>query len=182
MPDSFGYTDYMVISDNESPMVYDYQMGLDRKMRPIHRYNRVERFSFTLAQLLGLKGDVDRTIIDTVRVSGAADWNGVRAVLKENNLRRYYNRIPYILNCLGHPSPISIHTTNELYREIVDEFRVIQQNFLEDKGDRKYFPSLRYIAFKMLEERGADFDPAIMFVRTKRKEKALSSLWDKINN
>lgn len=181
MPHHYGYEYYLIISDNESPMVCDYQMELDRKLRPIHRYNRVERFAFTLAQLLGLKGDVDRSVIELVKEHKGVDWESIRTILKKNSLRKMYNRIPYIMNCLGLKPPIDYEISNLEYREMIDEFRCLQKNFYSVKGNRKYFPSLRYICFKMLESRGAVFTD-VKFVRTKRKEKVLDELWGSFHN
>jgi hypothetical protein len=182
MPEYYGYQNYLVVSDTESPMVYDYQMEQDRKMRPIHRYNRVERFAFTLSQLLGLKGDVSRDIIELVQDNECYDWESIRNLLKEHNLRKYYNRIPYIMKCMHLPPLIKYEVTNQVYHEMIHHFKIIQNRFDKIKGPRKYFPSIRYIVFRMLQDRGAVFDESVPFVRTKRKEKSLNEIWDLLNN
>jgi hypothetical protein len=65
---------------------------------------------------------------------------------------------------------------------MIHHFKIIQNRFDKIKGPRKYFPSIRYIVFRMLQDRGAVFDESIPFVRTKRKEKSLNEIWDLLNN
>lgn len=183
--DLFGFPpgdNYLVVNDTESPWVMDYGLEQDRKLRPIHRYNRVERFAFTLSQLLGLKGDVSEEIIELIQENECYDWESIRSILKENNLRRYYNRIPYIMKCVGLKPLITFEVTNSVYIEMVHHFRIIQNGFDKIKGKRKYFPSIRYIVFRMLQDRGAVFDESVPFVRTKRKEKSLDEIWEQLNN
>ena len=60
-PELYGFTVYVVIELQETahPLTSDYDFERDRERpRPIHRYSRLERFEFTLAQLLGRRGEV----------------------------------------------------------------------------------------------------------------------------
>ena len=108
-PEASGYNFYHVIATRETqaPMVSEYKMMEGRSSgRPTHRYSRVERFEFTLGQLLGFKGDVPERVIEVCRCAvkvytPKTVWNEVRAVLKRNKWRKMYNRIPYIIRRLG---------------------------------------------------------------------------------
>lgn len=145
-------------------------------LRPIHRYSRVERFISVVYQLLGERGDVPETVLEVVRHWGFDEerdliWNSIRFILKQYNWARYYNRIPSIINLLG------------LRRKKIDFWRV--QNVIEkfkemsfrfdtmksELPERSYFPNLRYVALRLLEENGVRFSFEIPKIRTKRKLK-----------
>jgi hypothetical protein len=177
LPDYFGYTDYVVVDDEQPVYVHDYSSSIERRVRPIHRYNRNERFVFTLSQLLGLRGDIDGEIL--AMCAGCKTWEDIRGTLQQNGKQRYYNRIPSIMNILRLPPPIEIEITNNLFLEIVSDFKKCQQNFKQTNliFERKYFPSLRFIAIKLLQKHGAVFDPDIKFIRTRHKLKSLDILW-----
>lgn len=170
MPYLYGYDSYIVI-DDVIEYVMDYKMTIERKLRPIHRYSRKDRFIFILSQLLGLRGHVDREIVDSCK--GCKTWDEIRTVLKSQNKSKLYNRIPFIMKRLGLPNPVTMNITNEIFREIVDEFVVIQGRL--ELGTRKYFPSLRYIAIKLIEQYGGKVD--FKYIRTKRKRSCLDNLW-----
>jgi len=74
---------------------------------------------------------------------------------------------------------IAFEMTPRVYAEIVEDFRKISLNFELVITGRKYFPSIRFIAFKLLQQRGAVFN-GVPFMRTKKKELALEELWNKI--
>lgn len=171
LPFHHGYDDYLVV-DDVVEYVMDYKMGLERHLRPIHRYDRKERFIFILAQLLGLRGDVSTA---TVRMcKGCKSWEDVRKVLKREGKSKMYNRIPYIMKCLGLPPKIILKVDNELFRQMVDDFVLVQNKF-KFLENRKYFPSLRFIAVKIIESYGGIVD--FNFIRTKRKLKELDADW-----
>lgn len=68
---------------------------------------------------------------------------------------------------------------NSLVRGIIDDFRIISGRFNERKEmlGRVYFPSLRFIAFKLLEMHGIKFGYKVPFARTPRKLKAMEVTW-----
>lgn len=68
---------------------------------------------------------------------------------------------------------------NSLVREIIDDFRIISARFNDRKQilGRVYFPSLRFIAFKLLEMHGVKFGYKVPFARTPRKLKAMEQTW-----
>jgi len=184
LPEYFGVYKYRVIAlrETESPMVMDWKMSIERPMRPIHRYSRVERFTNTLAQLIACRGKVPKDLITEIKKVGFTDnpdliWNQIRAILKERKGRKYYNRIPTILEILGFQK-VGVDK-NTLVREIIDDFRIISGRFNErkEKLGRVYFPSLRFIAFRLLEMHGVKFGYKVPFARTPRKLKAMEATW-----
>lgn len=130
LPDWFGITQYRVIAlrETESPMVSDWKMQMERPMRPIHRYSRVERFTSVLAQLIACRGKVPKDVIDEIKKVGFSQdpdkiWNEIRGILKKRKGRKYYNRIPTILEILGFQK-VGVDK-NSLVNEIIDDFRII---------------------------------------------------------
>lgn len=105
-------------------------------------------------------------------------WNEIRGILKKRKGRKYYNRIPSILEILGFQK-VGVDK-NSLVREIIDDFRIISGRFNERKEQlgRVYFPSLRFVAFKLLELHGVKFGYKVPFARTPRKLKAMEATWD----
>lgn len=189
-PDLYGYDTYQVVELEEtvSPFVTDWKMEQSReKLRPIHRYNRIERFEFVFAQLLGLRGDVPLDIIELIRKEANLEpsfaWNSIRQVLKKNKHKRYYQRIPQIMFRLGLGSVFKMKnsTMGATYQTVIAEFRKLQNVFEEYKFQTKkrvYFPNLRFIAVKLLERRGCKCNFEIDFIRTKRKIKSLGEIWN----
>lgn len=193
LPHLFGIDQYQIIElyDDGHPQVTDYDMEQERRgaLRPIHHYNRVERFEQILYQLVGCRGVVPRMIILHLKSVGYDRhpdrvWDSVRSILKKNNWSQYYNRIPIILDQLGFDRKINFGDSNAFVLNIVNEFRKISARFEELKPHlvRCYFPNLRYVAFKLLIEHGAVFEYKIPFLRTPRKEKVMDELWELLRN
>jgi len=185
LPDYYGVTCYRVIAlrETESPMVMDWHMETERPMRPIHRYSRVERFTSILAQLIACRGKVPKELIEDIKKIGYTQnpeliWNEIREILKKRKGRKYYNRIPTILEMLGFQK-VGLDR-NSLVLEIIDDFRMISHRFNENRAKfgRVYFPSLRFIAFKLLEMHGVKFGYSVPFARTPRKLKAMEATWN----
>ena len=116
LPEFWGVSCYLVIQEREdmSPMVTDYHMEQERRgsLRPIHHYDRIERFQSTLYQLIGCRGKVPNEIISQIKQEGYNTdpdhiWDSIRDTLKSiPNGRLYYNRIPTILQILGYQRKI----------------------------------------------------------------------------
>ena len=189
LPDYWGIEYYQIIETRETstPMVTDYDMEQARvgSLRPIHFYNRVERFESILFQLVACRGKVPSNVISHIIDHGFDRdpdhvWDSIRAILKKKNWTRYYNRIPTILQILGFDRKINFGDQNAFILETVNEFKKLNAAFerLKPSLERKYFPNLRYIAFKLLQQQGAMFEYRIPFLRTPSKEKMLDRLWD----
>jgi len=187
LPEHWGIMCYRVVElrEDASPMVTDYKMEKERgKLRPIHRYSRVERFEATLYQLLACRGKVPNRIVKLIREKGYEKdpdriWNSIRLILKKNKGRVYYNRIPTILGMLGYEKKVQFGDSNELVRLIVNDFRILSSRFDKKKKlmGRIYFPSLRFVAFKLLEMYNVKFEYSIPFARTPRKLQAMEKIW-----
>jgi hypothetical protein len=187
LPETWGVFCYRVIAlrETEHPMVTDWVMEQERgKLRPIHRYSRVERFTSILAQLICSRGKIPKEMIQKIReheIPKDPDlaWNAVRKILKDMKARKYYNRIPIILQMLGYPQHAGCKE-NGIMRDIINDFRILSSRFDQVKQNlnRVYFPSLRFIAFKLLQLHGVEFKYKIPFVRTPRKLKAMEQIWD----
>jgi len=187
LPSYYGYEDYIVVStyEDECPFVLDWNGEQERRgvLRPVHRYSRVERFVSVVYQLLGERGDVPDSVIDVVRHWGFDSdpllaWNSVRFVLKQYGWAKYYNRIPGILARLGyHPARFQFWKIEE----VIQKFKKMSSKFDCIKSQlpsRTYFPNLRYVALRMLEEDGITFNYMIPKIRTKRKLKVMSDIYD----
>lgn len=182
-PEQYGYDKYQVIESDRN-MVPDFSFDKNRdKPRPIHRYNRVERFEFILAQLLGLRGDIPYYVMAVMQYADKTPekcYDSIRRILKHYKFRKFYNRIPLIMVKLGIGALFDWDKTDETYREIINDFRILQAKFERQKKfewQRKYFPPLRFIAIKLIEKHGGKCNFDIHFIRTKRKEKLLGNIW-----
>ena len=193
LPHHWGVQQYQIIElyDDGRPPVTDYDMEQERRgsLRPIHHYNRVERFESILYQLIGCRGIIPPSVIKIIQESQIDRhpdriWDSVRNILKKHKLSVYYNRIPIILDQLGFDRKIKWGDRNALVLELVNEFKKISAKFEELKPllERTYFPNLRYVAFKLLKEYGAEFQYRIPFLRTPRKEKVMDDLWEMLRN
>ena len=160
------------------PEMYGYKEEVEAKSkcRPIHRYNRLERFKHTLDQLLGCKGNVGDDIMklmDGVDVN----WESIRQVLKQYKKPKLYNQIPLIIRKLGKGNCIEFENFHESYICILKEFNRIHYKFNSRDYERKrYFPNLRFVALKLIEKYGGKFLIDIPFIRTKRKFKILEKI------
>jgi hypothetical protein len=193
LPHHWGVQQYQIIElyDDGRPPVTDYEMEQERRgsLRPIHHYYRVERFESILYQLIGCRGIIPPSVIKIIQESQIDRhpdriWDSVRNILKKHKLSVYYNRIPIILDQLGFDRKIKWGDQNALVLELVNEFKKISAKFEELKPllERTYFPNLRYVAFKLLKEYGAEFQYRIPFLRTPRKEKVMDDLWEMLRN
>jgi len=183
-PDIFAFDKYLVI-DDEVEMQYDIVQWKNNnvgKLRPIHRYCRIERFKGILYNLLSLRGSVNDEVFELCEECG--DWNEVRAVLKGNGLRRLYNMIPLILSRVGGGMVwIDFRDDQGLLDDIIHDFIIVNNRF-ENEGFRKrwgrsYFPNLRFVAFKLMEMHNVPII-ATDYIRTGRKKRILDEFWREI--
>jgi hypothetical protein len=133
--------------------------------------------------LIACRGKIPKEVITKIKEVGYPTdpdliWNAIRKILKDMKGRRYYNRIPAILEMLGFPKSKNSNS-NDLMREIINDFKIVSARFDQVKKElgRVYFPSLRFVAFKLLELYGIEFGYKIPFIRTPRKLKAMEQTW-----
>jgi len=67
--------------------------------------------------------------------------------------------------------------TPEQYNNIMIDFMFLSTKFEETKTTRRYFPNIRFIVLKLLEEHGVEQNYPIPLARTTRKLKSLNELW-----
>ena len=187
-PENWGISSFLVIQTQESarPMVTDYKMEMERRgaLRPIHHYSRVERFKNVLYQLLGCRGIVPKHVIEHIQSVGYDldpdhIWDSIRNILKRKQWRLYYNRIPIIIQILGYKRKIDFGDSNEFLEKVITDFKIINTNYELLKGTfgRTYFPSLRFVAFKLIKKHGAEFQYKFPYIRTPRKIDLLEGIW-----
>jgi hypothetical protein len=174
-------------STEQHPMVMDYQQELDyaQNLKKIHRYDRKERFRYTLYQLVGASGTVPASLCKAIkeangkRVRKSRVWNMIRNYLKRNKLRQHYNRIPQIISRIYKLKPLNL--TGDIITNIFKDFHCFHYQFNNDlrfKWKRSYFPNLRFVALKLLEKYGVQFPYSVPLVRTLRKRKYLNNLYN----
>jgi hypothetical protein len=157
---------------------YKEQQEARSRVRPIHRYNRFERFKNTLEDLLGVRGKVPEKVLALIPTD--CDWEIVRRILKENKAIRYYNQIPHIIYVKTGIQVVKFHDRHLSYKEILKKFNEMTFRFestgIRKKYKRKYFPNLRFVALTLIEEYGGEFSITIPFIRTPRKVNVLNKI------
>ena len=161
----------------------DFHLNYKRK----HRYSRKDRFKHTLFQLMGMVGETPPHVIKLVRenlgkrVKRTRLWNDIRAILKRNNLRRYYNRISSIIKELTGLVPLG--TDSKKIKAMLDTFYLFDHRFdlnFRSVWNRRYFPNLRFMALKLIEANGVIFPYHVPMMRTARKKKYLEILFTQL--
>jgi hypothetical protein len=87
LPDYWGMTCYRVVElrEDAAPFVTDFKMEQERgRMRPIHRYSRVERFESVLYQLIGCRGKVPKSIVNLIREKGIFFFINLELICETN--------------------------------------------------------------------------------------------------
>jgi len=170
-PEENGYHGkYEVIVENVdlSPRVNAPLDELLIKNKDIHRYDRYLRFRTILGQLTGHVGFVSKKALDDLDdiVEALPDeiyytpedelWQKTFKVLKRIGKTKYKNRIPAILQSVNLISPVNIHYKH--LNSIYNDFKKLELYFPKVKGqlERRYFPSLRYVAIKMYKKYSND--------------------------
>lgn len=176
------------VRDNlNSEYMLDYSQEIEYSLncKKLHRYSRKDRFRFILYQLLGISGDIPKSVVTIVRrglgkkTNTSTIWNQVRLLLKQNKLRKYYNRIPQLIRHVVHKSPTGI--TYSRVASILEDFSNFDYQFdnnLRFKWDRRYFPNLRFVALKLIAKYEISFPYHVTLVRTSRKKKYLEKLYE----
>ncbi len=186
-PEYYHIMPYRVVESRETtyPLAWDYVSEMEAKsnVRPIHRYCRRLRFRATLLQLLGERGDnIPPAILTACSHLNPQDtriWLLIRAVLKsQNTLRTYQNSIPTIIRKLGGP-PV-IQWDWEQFQEVMSDFCRLSVKFDAERGQpgkRKYFPSLRFMALKLLKIAGVKMNVQIPLAVVARKVREMEEWW-----
>ncbi len=190
-PDIYGIESFIVIDqpryfEEYVPDQIDYDRP-NRRLKPIHRYDRQQRFRATLRALLGATRDPIPEKVLYCFWMGEIDldptnvWTSLRNVLKKAGNSKYYNRIPEILSY--HKYPYNIIVPKIDYQEMYRDFRTMHIRFNNNGSDTHiYFPNIRFIILKMLHERGVVFQYDIPLLQTKSKIPVLNHVWESLRS
>jgi hypothetical protein len=109
-------------------------------------------------------------------------YNILRKILKRLGYSKYYNRIQNIIHALGFSYTIIIKDVG--YETIENDFIQLSYKFDRWKLNqpRKYFPSIKFICFKLMQKYSSEFQYHIPFIRTKKKYQLLESLYSDLIN
>lgn len=167
-PEENGYDSEYEVIDNEPEYVSTFtkDFNYEEPIKIPHRYERLSRFRTILGQLQGIIGfvskksqvDLEDILFELPKDIGIYPpclvWKTISKVLKDNNYTRYKNRIPAILANIGLLNVQMVTRKNML--KIMSDFRQMERafDFVKKKFGRKYFPSLRYTALKLMEKYG----------------------------
>lgn len=198
-----GAVMYNMSFDAERPLALDAVTQFKYANRRIHRYSRILRFRTTLAKLLGASGripDGERSrrkpniyaprVLSTVwSDTGPAifdyntAWNAVRTSLKKHGWRKYYDSIPLIIARLGGASwpPEAEKRFSAIMQDFL-QFNFAFNSRLRNVWNRRYFPSIRYIALRLLKLHRIRFPYRIPLARTLRKSRSLNELFNDLTD
>lgn len=185
-PDYWGFQRFRVEECREDahPFVMDWDQECEARgnLRPIHRYDRVSRFKTVLLALLGERKHVPSTVMDLCKNLKVDKniWSAVRKILSKNKIAKsYLNGIPTIIKRLTN-KPV-IEFTWKCVVDCLRDFCKISHEFdskkMDERGGRKYFPNLRFIAIKLLAKNGAVINLDIPVAVVKRKREAMEKWW-----
>lgn len=168
LPEENGYSSEYEVIDDEPEYVSTFKndSNYELPIKTPHRYERVSRFRTILGQLQGIVGFVSKKSqidLEDILFQLPKDieiyppclvWKTISKVLKDNKYTRYKNRIPAILASIGLLKVQMITRKNML--RIMADFRKMEKafDFVKKTFNRKYFPSLRYTALKLMEKHG----------------------------
>jgi hypothetical protein len=184
LPEHFGWTEGYEVQDLGPDFALNWADEGQARRRAVHHYSRIDRFKFTLGQLLGCTGEVPPEVFDlmpaALKYVGKDElWVTVRQILKKAGLRIYYNRIPAILAGLG---MIRFTGTGDKYQAIMADFVKMHNVFsaIKTKVKRVYFPNLRYVAVRLMAKHGVVLPYTIPATLTPAKTVALAKDFDEI--
>lgn len=195
MPELYGYHTYRVIESRETEMVLDFvqcqQYGVEdpttpvrknRSTRPVHHYNRMDRFNSSMTNLLGygnVPEHVTEIVLEELVIHEKEDiWESIEVILKKHKLQKYVDRIPTILRILGY----EFMTTPVSTSKVESTFQMMSEKFDLKQTDRKYFPKMRYVCLRLLIEQGAFFGYNIPLIKTNCKIKPISDVYNILRN
>jgi len=187
MPEHYGYEVYRVVESRDLNIGSDFKLEQQRYWYHTHRYDREARFKATLLNLLGERGKIPDHVLCLVKQFLKPDsddlWNDTRKILKHYKCRKYYDQIPIILSKLKYKR-LFPPLNSEQFMYIIKDFKALVNRYEQTKHlyKRVYFPNIRFIVFKLLELHSIFPAYKVPLLRTTRKNKMLSALWDDLLN
>lgn len=113
-------------------------------------------------------------------------WDHLKAILKEAKLPKYYNRIPAILGMANYNKG-ECKIDYQTYNNILADFKKMHLIFPKVKGKflRSYFPSMRYMAHRLMIKHGVTTDLKVTTMKTPNNiaevDKIYDEMWKEIN-
>lgn len=201
LPEENGFYDpYWVV---ESPPILNIGFKdlstIETSVKSIHRYDRFERFTTCLKQLLGVRGVIGKSsyeIEDIMReeiytyekqyMPPCLVWSRLRKVLSKHQKSNFCNRIPKIASSYGFNLELP-RISHRLYMTICEDFQQMHNIFPRIRHilKRKYFPSIRGVCLLLMARYNIPNILNIPIAQTKSKavelQKTFDQIWDEIN-
>lgn len=161
--------------------------------RPIHRYDRLYHFRWTLHNLLGLHVgfELHPSDVGVVRcflephlkdvLHSERIYMAVHATLRAYHMQKLYIRIPEIIRVLGGPSwNFGQRKTRDVLDAIEFRFQQLHAAFRRQGREmgRQRFPTLKFVAMALLHCEGIEPPYRIPWARTAHYSRQLSELMD----
>jgi hypothetical protein len=191
-PEDFGFKEsYYVVETEETshPLVLEYHDEINLpKLRPPHRYCRIERFKSVLGHMMNVNGEVPDKVLEFFepfllkmkKMEGDKIWDFVLQQLKTvPGWRIYYNRIPMILSALE-IIPFNSNQTKK-YHLILKDFIQINKAWDNVATNRKYFINFRYVCLRLMHRHGIIHPYQVPLLRTSRKKVALDKIFEDLD-
>lgn len=182
--EEYNETSFNSCVDTDYHLDHDQEISHRLNCKKKHRYSRKARFKSVVLQLVGASGETPDNVVKIIHqnlkptVKSSKIWNRIWKLLKKNNFKGYYNRMPQLIKLTTGVKPMGV--SYEAIQNILqdfDNFHYKFNNHLAEKWSRKYFPNLRFVALKLLSQHGITFPYKVPLVRTVRKKKYLESLY-----
>jgi hypothetical protein len=183
MPELYGIERYRVVEEVQfGSSLYSEQQV--RELRPIHHYDRLQRFGSIVRKLLGNGPVIPVRVLEEIKNRGLDQrgdhvWNDVRFQLKQMGKNKWYNHIPEIIAYCHHP--LKMRTEEMDLDGLFLAFKKMSWKFDHTEwGDRRYFPNLRYVALRLLVDYGVWFEYYVPILQTPRKYPLLDQVWNEL--
>lgn len=184
-PEEYGYQGrYQVIDDDQPQYATEYQQ--ENEVQPPkrkHLYCRFTRFRLLVNRLLGIGPARSRQYYDCLeKLTEHPDfesaplgdiWRISHKILSKARLSKYYTFIPTFAQ-ESNTVDISI-IDKELVQRVLCNFMKMHLAYGYNGGisGRKYFPNLRYIAVRLLQNEGYSNPLGISGIKTKSRRERL---------
>ncbi len=186
------WQEYMVV-EGEPVYIESYQYRKQATFIGIHRYDRQARFKKTLYNLLGwsnfnqtlalsLRTEVLGPLKTFIKDDTVNSYEDCRKILIHFGYKNLIPSIPALLKMAGKPAALIIDQKNmsELIQLVLQDFKAMERKFFDgDKENRTYCPNMKYLALRLLVDRGAT-NVCIPLLRTKRKLEDIDKVYNKL--
>ena len=195
LPEENGFEEgYLVLGSAPSLTVGFVPTNQFPTEKSVHRYDRFERFTTCLKQLLGIRGVIGKSSYDIQDIMHdeifnfersympqCLVWARLRRVLSKHGKSTFFNRIPQIAQADGFSIQMPI-ISRRLYQLLCDDFTQMHKIFprIKRKIGRNYFPSIRAVCLLLMERYEIPNVLMIPIAHTKAKNIQLRETFDNI--